>query len=92
VDPSRITRSIELISASRIAHEFRTTVVRSQLALNDLITVAQLIRNAPLYVLQPFVASKMLDERLRAEKSYTQEEILAIREKLEKIVFHCEFR
>ena len=38
VDVSRIRRSIQLITTSGIEHEFRTTVVRSQLGLEDLVS------------------------------------------------------
>jgi pyruvate formate lyase activating enzyme len=84
VDVSRIRRSIQLISTSGIAHEFRTTVVRSQLGLEDFVSMAKIIKQARLYVLQSFVASKTLDSAFLSEASYTQEEFSTLRDVLEK--------
>ena len=84
VDASRIRRSLELIATSGIAYEFRTTVVRSQLGLEDFASMAKEIRQARLYVLQPFVASKTLDSAFLSEASYTPEEFSTLREVLEK--------
>jgi pyruvate formate lyase activating enzyme len=92
VSTSRITKSIELILASGIDHEFRTTVVRSQLALVDLLSIAKLIKNARLYALQTFVARKMLDSALLSETSYSREEFTSLREDLEKEVRCVVFR
>ena len=50
VQTQKIRKSIELITASGIEHEFRTTVVRSQLVNGDLIAIAGLLKKARLYV------------------------------------------
>lgn len=84
VDTSEIKRSIELIMTSGITYEFRTTVVRSQLDLQDLVSVAKLVRQARLYVLQPFIPVKTLAGPMLSEIPYTPEEFSTIREKLEK--------
>jgi pyruvate formate lyase activating enzyme len=84
VDVSRIQKSIRLITTSGIEHEFRTTVVRSQLGLKDLMSMARIIKQASLYVLQPFVAGKTLDSAFLSEASYTPEEFSTLREVLEK--------
>ena len=67
-------------------------MVRSQLALKELVYVAKLIKNARLYVLQSFVPNKTLDSTFLSETSYSSEEFSTIRENLEKelphIVFH----
>ena len=83
-DTSRIRRSIQLVATSGIEHEFRTTVVRSQLDLDDLLSMAKLIKKASPYVLQPFVATKTLDGAFLSETSYTPEEFSTIREVLGK--------
>lgn len=82
VDTSDINRSIELIAASGIRHEFRTTVVRSQLDHQDLISVAKLVGQDRLYVLQPFIPLKTLTGAMRLERSYTPEEFSTILENL----------
>jgi pyruvate formate lyase activating enzyme len=84
VDASVIRRSIEIITASGIEHEFRTTVVRSQLAMDDLISISKLLKKADLYVLQSFVPAKIIDNSFLSETSYSQEEFGAIHKKLER--------
>ena len=82
VETAKIRRSIELITASGIEHEFRTTVVRSQLDNEDLIATAELLKKG-LYVLQSFVPAKSLDHEFLTEISYSPEEFADIQKKLE---------
>jgi pyruvate formate lyase activating enzyme len=84
VEVSRIRKSVQLIATSGIDHEFRTTVVRSQLSLEDLMSMAKIIKQARLYVLQPFVAGKTLDSAFLSETSYTPEEFSTFRDVLGK--------
>lgn len=92
VDASRIRRSIQLITTSGVEHEFRTTVVRSQLDLDDLVSMAKLIKRARLYVLQSFVAKKTLDGAFLSETSYAPDELSTIRENLGKKGFRVVVR
>lgn len=93
VDGSRIDQSIGLIIDSGIEHEFRTTVVRSQLALEDFLPIAERIRRGRLYVLQPFVGKRTLDDTFLSEASYTPAELSSIRDILERkgvrVVVRC---
>jgi len=82
VKTAKIRRSIELITASGIEHEFRTTVVRSQLDNEDLIATATLLKKG-LYVLQSFVPAKSLDHEFLTEISYSPEEFADIQKNLE---------
>ena len=84
VDTAQIARSIELILSSGVEHEFRTTVVRSQLAPRDLRSIAALIKKARLYVLQPFVPTKTLDRSFLSAASYSPQELSTIQKNLEK--------
>ncbi|OIP93065.1 MAG: anaerobic ribonucleoside-triphosphate reductase activating protein [Syntrophaceae bacterium CG2_30_58_14] len=83
VETAKILRSIELIAASGIEHEFRTTVVRSQLGKEDLIATAKLLKRG-LYVLQPYVPVKCLDKEFLTELSYSAEEFSEIRRSIKK--------
>lgn len=83
VDTAKIRRSIELIASSGIEHEFRTTVVRSQLDKEDLIATAKLLKRG-LYVLQPYVPVKCLDSEFLTESSYSAEEFSEIRLNIKK--------
>jgi pyruvate formate lyase activating enzyme len=82
VKTAKIRRSIELITTSGIKHEFRTTVVRSQLDNEDLIATAELLKKG-LYVLQSFVPAKSLDHEFLTEISYSPEEFADIQKNLE---------
>lgn len=78
VDLAAIRTSIKLLLESGIEHEFRTTVVRSQLATDDLRAITKMLGKAGLYVLQPFVPTKAIDETFLSETSYSPEEFAAI--------------
>jgi pyruvate formate lyase activating enzyme len=84
VDTSRIKRSIKLIIASGIKYEFRTTVARSHLGLQDLLSVVKLIKQARLYVLQPCISIRTLARPLLSEMPYAPEELSFFRGHLEK--------
>ena len=74
VDTSNILKSIEVLKNGGVDYEFRTTVVKSQLSLEDFEKIGQLIQGAPRYYLQRFEASKILDKSLENEKTYSTEE------------------
>jgi len=80
----KIQQSIASIMISGIPYEFRTTIVKSQLNLDDLLTIGKLIKNARLYVLQQFIASKTLDLSYIHEVTYSQLELEAMKQKLMK--------
>jgi pyruvate formate lyase activating enzyme len=86
VDTKRIAKSIDLILSSGIDYEFRTTVIRSQLALNDLLSIGKRIKNARLYALQAFTGRKILNSAFLNETSYSPEELTSLRKELEKEV------
>ncbi len=84
VNVKDIQRSISLIKDSGIEHEFRTTVVRSLLDLNDLLAIAKLLKNAKSYVLQSFVPVKTLKSAFLKEKTYSPAEFSFFRQEIEK--------
>lgn len=79
-----VLKSIHLIMESGVSYEFRTTVVRSLLQTGDFLAIADLIKSARRYVLQSFVPSKALDDRYLNEKPFTQTELEAIGQTLQK--------
>jgi pyruvate formate lyase activating enzyme len=86
---TKILDSIRLIMNSGLHYEFRTTVVRSLLRKDDFFEIGQLIKNSRLYVLQNFVASKILDDQFLDIKSCSCEEIDSYREIMENFVQKC---
>ncbi len=69
-----VHESIEIIMASGIEYEFRTTVVRSQLTKADLLAIGTLIQDAQGYALQRYVPSKPLDRGFLGETTFNAEE------------------
>lgn len=70
----KIQESINIIKNSSIDYEFRTTVIKSQLTFEDFEKIGLLINGAKKYYLQKFIPSKILDQSLINETSYTDEE------------------
>jgi pyruvate formate lyase activating enzyme len=83
VNSDSIKESINLILKAQIKHEFRTTIVESQLEEKDIQQIAKLISGANSYVLQKFVPTKTLDKKLLKEKSYPDEKFQKIKKHLE---------
>ena len=83
VNADSIEESIKLILKTKIPYEFRTTIVESQLEENDILQIAKLISGANHYVLQKFVPVKVLDKKFLNEKSYSDEKLQKIKNRLE---------
>lgn len=84
VNTDFIQQSIKLILGANVPYEFRTTIVPSQLAEDDILEIAKLISGAAKYVLQKFVPTKTLDSRFLKEKSFSDEELQKIKNKIEQ--------
>jgi pyruvate formate lyase activating enzyme len=84
IAPATIIRSIELIMASGLEYEFRTTVVKSLLKAGDTSRIAAIVKTAQRFVLQNFVPSKVLDGRLLEEAQFSRDELERIRQSMEK--------
>lgn len=93
IAPELLKRSIDLIINSGIEHEFRTTVVKSLTALDDLYKIAQTVKGAENYFLQKFYPSgKIIDPTLMADSSYTDEELCGLTRKFKNLVKNCDVR
>jgi pyruvate formate lyase activating enzyme len=92
IDTERILRSINLIMNSGVDYEFRTTVVRSLLEKDDFAEIGTMIQGSPLYVLQKFVPSKVLDESFLDADTYSDEELESIRDQMNRHVQRCLIR
>jgi pyruvate formate lyase activating enzyme len=84
INGKTIRRSLDIVAASGLNHEFRTTVVKSQLNEADILAMGNLIGKAPLYALQRYNAAKPLDKNFLSEATYSKEELDAMKGKLEK--------
>lgn len=93
IDIEKIKKSIDLLQNSGLNHEFRTTVVKSQLKKEDLLEMAKLFKLGTLYILQKFIPSKTLDPEFLNKTSYSDEEMEEIVQKIKKKYnLNCIFR
>ena len=92
IDTKIIKKSIDMIMNSGVDYEFRTTIVKSQLSVEDLRQIGELIQGAKRYYMQKFLATKILDETLMSEESYTDEEFKTLRTILEEYVDFVDYR
>ena len=83
VNSDLIKESIKLILKAKITHEFRTTIVESQLKEKDILQIAKLISGAKSYALQKFVPVKVLDKKFLKEKSFSDEILQKFKNSLE---------
>ncbi|MGO9307415.1 MAG: anaerobic ribonucleoside-triphosphate reductase activating protein [Spirochaetia bacterium] len=82
VDTSAILRSIELIIASGLPHEFRTTCLDTLPSTDDFLSIAQLVKGCDQYVLQPFRGGKVLDPSMAAGQPPDESRLARIAETL----------
>lgn len=86
VESHKIKESIKSILKAGIPHEFRTTIVQSQLTPKDILKIATLISGSEKYILQKYIPIKILDENFLREKSFSDNELEKIKKRLEKII------
>ena len=87
-----IIKSINLIINSNIDYEFRTTVIKSQLNFEDFEKISKLISGAKLYCLQKFESSKIYNQALMNETTYTNSEFKEIIEIMKENICQVELR
>lgn len=76
VNIENIRRSIRVIMNSGLEYQFRTTVVKQFLSVDDLRQICLLIRGASQYVLQRFKHSgKLVDESFLNGEEYSEDDV-----------------
>jgi pyruvate formate lyase activating enzyme len=86
VDVSRVEETVDILLASKVEHEFRTTVVPGLVALEDVVAIAQRIAGANAYRLHQFNNKTTLDPALADVQAFTPEELDAMAEKAKEFV------
>ncbi len=92
VDTDAIEKSIQIIKTSGIEYEFRTTVVKSMLELEDFDIIGEEIKGANKYYLQKFVPTKILNPQLLNKVSYSDEALGLLCDRMKKYVKYCAIR
>lgn len=88
VDTNAIQRSINLIK-TRVPHEFRTTIVRTQLKPTDFESIGKMVEGADRFALQFFVPGTTVSPQFHAAKSFTDEEMAEAKDIMSKYVKEC---
>lgn len=89
IDTEAVERSVRLLIDSGIEHEFRTTIVRSQLAPDDFELMGKLINGGKRFALQRFQPGKTLSPQFERETSYSDDEMENLKSIMEKYVQTC---
>lgn len=89
INTDDILRSIKLIKSSGINHEFRTTLVKSQVSPQDLDEIGELIEGSPRYALQRFRPGRTLAPRFATETTYSDDELTILKLNMERYVTKC---
>lgn len=59
----RVRRTIDLLQASGVSHEYRTTAYPGAISIDDLPVIAETLAGGSLYAIQQFVPDRTLDPR-----------------------------
>lgn len=89
IDTAAIRHSIELIKESGVAHEFRTTLVKSQVSPTDLEEIGELVKGSPRYALQRFRPGRTLSPQFANETTYSDDELEQLKKRMEDFVAEC---
>jgi pyruvate formate lyase activating enzyme len=74
-DAAPLMRSIELLKASKVPYEFRTTVVPEFVTVEDAKAIGEMVKGAKVHALQQFIPEDTLDKRFQTLKPFAPEVI-----------------
>jgi pyruvate formate lyase activating enzyme len=92
VDTDKIKESIELLLGGKVQYEFRTTVIKSMLSIDDFHEIGKMIKGANQYYLQRFVSTKILNPAFKRKTTYSEEEFKDIQAIMNQYVSVCHIR
>lgn len=92
VDVVAIRKSIQIIMSSNIKYEFRTTVIKALIALEDFHEIGREIRGAQGYFLQKFIPTKILNPQFKKKVTYSDEEFKSFQKIMNTYVTFCGIR
>jgi len=91
-NPENIEKSIQILKNSGINYEFRTTVVPTVHAKEDLIQIAKWLNGSKRYYLQDFRPEKTIDPEFEKIKPYSEEYLLEIKKAISSFFETCQIR
>lgn len=92
-DMEKIRESVQMLIASEIPHEFRTTVVPGLVELEDIKEMAEFIAGAEKWYLQPFKSNTtLINDRFENAPGHADKTLELMREIAEEFVRQCLIR
>ena len=91
-DGKNIDESIKILKNSKIDHEFRTTVVPTVHAKEDIIKIAKWLSPAKKYYLQNFRPEKTIDPEFEKIKAYPEEYLSEMQKAIASFFEVCQVR
>lgn len=92
VNIKSIKESIDLLINSKIDYEFRTTIVKSLINIEDFEEIGKEIRGAKKYFIQKFIPTKILNPQFKKKVSFNDSEVIEIQNIMNKYVKYCGIR
>lgn len=89
VDTSALKKTIELLMHGEISYEFRTTVIKSLISLDDIREIGREIAGAKIHYLQKFVPTKTLNPAFLRKTTYSDSEFEEMRSIMSAFVGTC---
>lgn len=93
VNLENIKKSVKIIKQAKIGYEFRTTVVPGLLTKDDILRIAEEIKDSKKWYLQKFVAkADLLNKNIKSIKNYTNSELKIMADEAREIAGFCQLR
>ncbi|EKE21153.1 MAG: hypothetical protein ACD_7C00330G0001 [uncultured bacterium] len=92
MDTDLIKQSIDLIISSKIDYEFRTTLVKNLHDLKDIESMAKLIENANLFILQKFNSTNPIISNTTTFSAFSEKEMILMQNTSQNYVKKCLIR
>ena len=89
IDLEAIRQNVRLMIDSGIGHEFRTTIVREQLEVEDFEKIGQLVKGAKRFALQHFRTGTTISPQFARYHTFSEEEFAAAKKIMERYVDEC---
>jgi pyruvate formate lyase activating enzyme len=92
INIKNIEESIKILKKGKVDYEFRTTIVPTLHAKEDIIKIVQWIKPAQKYFLQNFLQKPTIDKNLEKIKPYPKEFLLEIQKEIAPFFEICKIR
>ncbi|MFH0840933.1 MAG: anaerobic ribonucleoside-triphosphate reductase activating protein [bacterium] len=93
IDFSKIAKSVKIIKASKLPHEFRTTVAPNLLNQSDIIAMAEFLAGDSKWYLQEFQSDKdLINKEFEGSAMYSRRDLQEMAEQARKYVKNCRVR